>query len=117
ASPFVSTQDLAARAGLDRREMNILAAADALKPLSGERRQAQWQSALQMPQGLLRGSPIQEAQMPLLPPMPEGEAIVNDYHRLGLTLGRHPLALLRGRLQKQRFIPASRLLTDGWPNG
>src|SRR5690606_35270378 len=68
ASPFVSTQDLAARAGLDRREMNMLAAADALKPLSGERRQAQWQSALQMSQGLLRGSPIQETQIPLLPP-------------------------------------------------
>ena len=116
-SPFVSAQDLAARAALDRREMNVLAAANALKPLSGQRRQAQWESALQVPQGLLRGSPIKETQIPLLPPMPEGEHIVNDYHRLGLTLRRHPLALLRDRLQKQRFVPASRLLVEDWPNG
>lgn len=116
-APFASVQDLAARARLDRREMNALAAADALKPISGQRRLAQWQSALQTPPGLLRGSAITEAQLPLLPPMPEGENIVNDYRHLGLTLGRHPLALLRERLQKQRFLPADRLLAEDWPDG
>ncbi len=116
-APFRSAQDLAARAGLDRKEMNALAAANALKPLAGERRQAQWHAALQRPPGLLRGTPITENQTPLLPDMPEGEHIVNDYRHLGLTLGRHPLALLRARLEKQRFIPAERLLSTDWPNG
>ena len=40
-----------------------------------------------------------------------------DYGSLGLTLGRHPLALLRSRLRRLRLIPASQLLTlpDGSP--
>ncbi|MEA1079019.1 hypothetical protein U8M15_29425, partial [Klebsiella pneumoniae] len=41
----------------------------------------------------------------------EGEEIVGDYRAQGLTLGRHPLALLRERLLKQRFMPASDLMT------
>ena len=116
-APFTSVQDLATRASLDRHEMNALAAANALKPLAGERRQAQWHSALQRPPGLLRHTPITETQIPLLPPMSEGEHIVNDYRKLGLTLERHPLALLRARLSQQRFLPAQRLLAEDWPNG
>jgi error-prone DNA polymerase len=40
---------------------------------------------------------------------------VADYASLGLTLGRHPLALLRNRLTKQRMISAAdiRTLPDG----
>ncbi|HLU79237.1 MAG TPA: OB-fold nucleic acid binding domain-containing protein, partial [Burkholderiaceae bacterium] len=116
-APFRSAQDLAARAGLDRKEMNALAAANALKALAGERRQAQWHAALQRPPGMLRSTAITESQIPLLPPMSEGEHIVNDYRKLGLTLERHPLALLRPRLARQRFIPADQLLSDSWPNG
>jgi len=116
-APFRSTQDLASRASLDRKEMNALAAANALQPLAGERRQAQWHAALQRPPGMLRSTIISENQVPLLPDMPEGEQIVNDYRLLGLTLGRHPLALLRTRLDQQRFIPAERLLSSDWPDG
>ena len=36
----------------------------------------------------------------------EGEDIVADYRRLGLTLGRHPLALLRGRLGAMGMLAA-----------
>ncbi|MFT0850055.1 error-prone DNA polymerase [Achromobacter sp. F4_2707] len=114
-SPFSSAQDLATRASLDRHEMNALAAANALQALSGDRRQAQWQSALKAPKGLLRGAPIHEAQHPLLPPMSEGEHIVSDYQKTGLTLRRHPLALLRARLHRQQFVPADTLLAD-WPD-
>src|SRR5690606_40384805 len=97
--------------------MNALAAANALKALAGERRQAQSHAALQRPPGLLRSTAITESQIPLLPPMSEGEHIVNDYRKLGLTLERHPLALLRPRLARQRFIPADQVLSDNWPNG
>jgi error-prone DNA polymerase len=34
---------------------------------------------------------------------------VGDYRSQGLTLGRHPLALLRERLLEKRFMPASTL--------
>lgn len=114
-APFVSTQDLAARAGLDRRDMNALSAANAFEPLAGHRRQAQWQSALQAQDGLLREALILEDRSPALPAMSEGENIVNDYRYLGLTLGRHPLALLRSSLESRRFVPADRLLAD-WPD-
>jgi error-prone DNA polymerase len=39
----------------------------------------------------------------------EGEEIVADYGSLGLTLGRHPLALLRTRLAAKRYLSAMEL--------
>ena len=39
----------------------------------------------------------------------EGEDIVADYASLGLTLGRHPLALLRARLAALRLVTAAEL--------
>ena len=41
--------------------------------------------------------------------------MVADYRALGLTLGRHPLALLRGELAAFRVQPAAVL--RGYPNG
>jgi len=41
----------------------------------------------------------------------EGEDLVADYASLGLTLGRHPLALLREHLQRQRMHTAAELKT------
>jgi error-prone DNA polymerase len=47
--------------------------------------------------------------MPALPGPTEGEEIVADYASLGLTLGRHPLGLLRGRLNAGRFLTADEI--------
>jgi error-prone DNA polymerase len=65
---------------------------------------------------LLQHAPIHEIQ-PQLPPPTEGGNIVSDYASMGLTLGRHPLALLRRRLQGLRWLNAEQLhrLTDGSP--
>jgi error-prone DNA polymerase len=46
---------------------------------------------------------------PLLPAPTEGERIVADYASVGLTLGRHPLALLRERLRKKQLLSANEL--------
>jgi error-prone DNA polymerase len=46
---------------------------------------------------------------------PEGEEIVWDYAATGLTLRRHPLALLRAKLAERRFMTAAEL--DEMPNG
>ena len=108
-SPFTSTEDLALRAELDGKDMAALAAADALMSLSGHRRQQVWDATAQRRSpALLKGVPIHE-QVLLLPAAPEGEEIVGDYAALGLTLRRHPLALLRPRLSRMKLMSAEEL--------
>jgi error-prone DNA polymerase len=46
---------------------------------------------------------------PDLFPLTEGQDLVADYSSLGLSLGRHPLALLRDRLQRERLLTAAEL--------
>lgn len=110
--PFASVADLAARAGLARGELDALAAADALAALAGHRRQAAWAAAGAAPQAtqldLLTGVAVAESRPELAAPS-EGENLVADYASTGLTLGRHPLALLRERLAAQRFLSAAGL--------
>ncbi len=106
---FGSVDDLARRARLDVRDLHALAAADALRSLAGHRRQQVWQgSALKAAPKLLRDAPIDEAAL-ALPAAPEGEEIAHDYAALGLTLRRHPLALLRERLAPRGVRTANEL--------
>jgi error-prone DNA polymerase len=109
SSPFTDVDDLARRAELNRHDMEALAAAGALANLSGHRRNALWDvSGIERMPVILRGSSIHEAPATLIAPS-EGEDIVADYASLGLTLGRHPLALLRERLQRQHMLTAAEL--------
>ncbi len=106
---FDSVADLAQRASLNAHDMQALAAAGALAGLSGHRRNALWDvSGIECTSPLLAGAPIAEASPVLVAPT-EGENIVADYSSLGLTLGRHPLALLRERLTRQRMSSAAEL--------
>ena len=113
--PPLDAQDLAKRAGLDTPTLRILAAGDALRALSGHRRQQVWEAAAvdRMP-GLLDDAPPQEDWLEL-PAPPEGEDIVFDYAATGLTLRRHPLALLRPLLSQRRLLTAAELAQA--PNG
>jgi error-prone DNA polymerase len=107
--PFSSVADLARRAALDRADLQVLAAANALRALAGHRRDALWQAVGAVPdQDLLRPTTPRE-EVPDLPAPSEGDEIVGDYRSQGLTLGRHPLALLRERLLARRFLPAATL--------
>ena len=107
--PLRNAQDLARRANLDQPQMKALAAADALMGLSGHRRQQVWDAAaLRTAPALLKSAPVHEAPI-ALPAAPEGEAIVWDYASTGLTLRRHPLALLREELTKRRLMTAEQL--------
>ncbi len=110
-TPFASVSDLARRAQLDRRDLQILAGANALKSLAGNRRQALWQSVAAVPdRDILADSRIDD-ETPALGTPSEAEDIVSDYNASGLTLGRHPLSLLRPALLEQRLMPASTLHT------
>ncbi len=108
--PFESVADLARRARLDRGDLQVLAGANALRSLAGHRREALWQAVGAVPdRDLLRPTTVQE-DTPRLAAPSEGEEIVGDYRAQGLTLGRHPLALLRPQLLARRFMPASALM-------
>ena len=112
---FASVQDLAARAALDRGDLEALAAAGAFSALSGNRHLAFWEVA-----GTERPLPLEASLVdapheasheptPLLRTPTEGERIVADYASVGLTLGRHPLALLRDSLQSKHLLSAREL--------
>ena len=108
-APFASTQDLALRCALDAGDLKALASADALKSLSGHRRQQVWDaSALRPAPALLRGVPVDEAVLEL-PGAPEGEEVVFDYAATGLSLRAHPVALLRAQLLFQRLLTAAQM--------
>ncbi len=114
-APFDGAEDLSRRANLEQHEMRLLACADALASLSGHRRQQVWDAAaLHAPPELLRDAPVEEDILEL-PQAPEGEEIVFDYSALGLTLRRHPMALLRNRLTAMRYKSSGEL--HGLPNG
>ena len=108
-APFSSIDDLVRRADLNQRDSEALAAAGALASLSGHRRRAVWDVAgIERLPEVLERSTIAEAPADLASPS-EGEDIVADYASLGLSLGRHPLALLRSRLARQRMATAAEL--------
>ena len=106
---FADVADLARRGGLDRHDLQVLAAGNALHALAGHRRAALWQAAGAVPDRDLLRATTPEEDAPVLAAPSEGESIVSDYRSQGLTLGRHPLALLRKQLLAQRFLPASTL--------
>ena len=103
---FADVEDLARRARLDAKDLGALAAAGALKPFARNRHRARWSVAgIEKPAPLLDRARIPEA-IPMLKAPTEGEDIMADYRRMGLTLGRHPLALLRERLGAMGVLEA-----------
>ncbi|NGZ84261.1 error-prone DNA polymerase [Duganella aceris] len=115
AQPFASVADMARRADLDRHDLQVLAGGNALLRLAGNRRQALWQAVGATPDKDLLRPTTPDEEAPTLRPPTEGEEILGDYRSHGLTLGRHPLALLRAKLLEHRFMPAATLntYTDG----
>ncbi|MGO4378596.1 error-prone DNA polymerase [Pseudoduganella sp. RAF19] len=109
--PFTNVTDLARRADLNRHDLQVLAGANALRSLAGNRRQALWEAVGAVPDKDLLRPTKPEEELPQLKPPSEGDEIIGDYRAQGLTLGRHPLALLRPHLLSKRFMPAEVLNT------
>jgi error-prone DNA polymerase len=106
---FEGVQHLAEQARLDRRDMGCLAAAGALAGLGGHRHRAAWQVAgLEPTTPLMPEVRIAEG-IPLLRAPREGEDIVADYSHTGLTLRRHPVAMLRERLTERGLLDSCAL--------
>ncbi|MGE4335990.1 MAG: error-prone DNA polymerase [Pigmentiphaga sp.] len=105
--------DLVRRTGLEAFHRQRLAAAGALQSLAGHRRQAAWQAAAAEPDDLLAAR-LTEAPPRLAEPA-EAQDIVADYRVLGLSLRRHPLAVLRPVLAPRGVRTAQELAAT--PNG
>jgi len=115
ARAFESVHDLAQRAQLDRHDLHVLADANALSRLAGNRREALWHSVAAVPEKDMLAAAVGADDTPPLGTPTEGQNIVADYRSSGLTLRRHPLALLRARLLEKRLMPAANL--NGYRNG
>jgi error-prone DNA polymerase len=108
-APFASVEEVARRAGVGRRALEALAAADAFGTV-GSRRAALLAAAgfertgdlplfAAAEAGEARGDgPLLPEPAVDLPPQRVGEEVVEDYTATGLTLRPHPLALLRPAL-------------------
>jgi error-prone DNA polymerase len=113
---FLSLADVVQRAQLHNKDVDALAHANALVSLAGHRFQARWAA-----QGIDTVSPYNtrplDTELPLntvlplfsqehfqetpvvLPAPSQAQDLVEDYQSLKLTLGKHPLALLRSHPQ------------------
>ena len=109
-APFASVEDVAQRAALERHDLRVLAAANAFADFAGNRREACWAVAgIETHANILQHAPVNET-LALFPAPSEAQDLVADYRSLGLTLGRHPLALLRARLTRERLSSAANVL-------
>ncbi len=125
---FTSAEDLAHRACINDQHMRFLARAGALEHLSGHRHQAHWQVA-----GIDRPAPIfaqpgcspgstgkraeeeTNAQTVNLPVPSVTEDLLDDYRYTGLTLGPHPMAVLRNAEELHNYRTAHDL--EGFRQG
>jgi error-prone DNA polymerase len=106
--PFTHLEDLAHRAELDKGDLQALADADALSALiHSHRRQAAWAAGgIEKPSPVFPSPRIREA-VPMLRAPHAGESVCADYASTGLTLGPHPLALLRQQLRALGIITSA----------
>jgi error-prone DNA polymerase len=118
---FSSVIELQRAAGLRLSTLERLAAADGMRSIGLDRRQALWEvKALHAdePMPLFAWGEIPEAgeELPVqLPRMAESEHVVADYQTVRLSLKAHPMQFLRDRLQKIRAVSCAGLsrLADG----
>lgn len=112
--PYRDISDLAKRAQLRDHEITSLARAGALSTLSGNRFQAHWDAAgIERPTRLARHHTVAEPyHTDVVMPAPSvGENLVSDFRYLSLTLGKHPMQLLRDDTEFHRCVVAEDLLT------
>ena len=117
--PFADMAELKARARLDAGTMRRLAAADAVRSMQIDRRQALWEAralrdAPDLPLFAPREDEGKEERFDL-PQMPLCEHVVADYQTTRLSLKAHPMSFLRRSMTRQGYAPHAAL--DGMRNG
>ena len=114
-SPFENTDDLASRASIEcygnSRPRQLGCITRLVRPPAPD---AMGGRIPHQAAGHDAGVPVKEA-LPVITAAPEGEEILSDYASTGLTLRRHPLALLRPKLARMNLRSAMEL--DSCPPG
>ena len=117
-APFASIQDFVNRVPEVRKdELRKLSLVGALNSIENtDRRNTLWTSAAAIqPAGTLFQATETAAASHALKPMTNSERLNADFQGTHLTIGRHPMAFHRARLNQLGIIPANRLLSV--PNG
>ncbi len=109
-APYASVDEVWRRAQVGTGSLSRLAEADAFQPsLRLARREAAWAIKglrdVALPLFDQPGASDLNEPAPALKAMTEGREIIADYSHVGLSLRRHPLALLRPELQALGRVP------------
>ncbi len=113
AVPYRDPADVWRRGGLDKRQILILARADAFASMGLSRRDVLWAvrtfSEASLP--LLDHRPALRDLEPAvtLPKLTTGEQVVDDYSSLSMSLRAHPLQLLRPTLSERRMAHSGKV--------
>jgi error-prone DNA polymerase len=110
-APYSCTGDFAARSGLGRPGLASLAWAGAVDVLACDRRAALWQLGVAAPGERMDGGtqlalPLDLPAAPRLRELKDWESLLADYGTTGVTLGAHPLELLRPTLPAEAVTSA-----------
>jgi error-prone DNA polymerase len=111
-TPFASIEDLARRANLPQRAMNLLADADAFRSVQKERREALWDVRRTPPKQLALFAAADVPELGVepdahLPAMPLSEQVAADYQTTRLSLKGHPMAFLRERFAAEGILSSA----------
>lgn len=117
---FSHVQELARKAQLNDQQLGFLARSGALSQLAGHRHQAHWDvTGISTPLALEQHALSPTAPLPPATVSPQDAAILhapsvtedmfNDYRYTGLTLGPHPMTLLREHPELRGFRRAADL--------
>ena len=110
-APYSCIGDFAARSGLGRPGLASLAWTGAVDALAGDRRAALWQLGVAAPGERIDGGtqlalPLDLPAAPGLRELNDWESLLADYGTTGVTLGAHPLELLRPTLPAEAVTSA-----------
>ncbi len=110
--PFAGIEDLARRASLPQRAMNLLADADAFRSLAKDRREALWDVRRTPPKQLALFAAADAPELGVepdahLPAMPLSEQVAADYQTTRLSLKAHPMAFLRDRFAAEGILSSA----------
>lgn len=94
--PFASLDDFATRTQFSDSDIACLSSADAFREITGNRYQTRWQAAGLLPSSALL-SPEEEIDDLLMQGPSTEKNVIEDYASIGLTLRKHPMALLRSQ--------------------
>lgn len=105
---FSSIQQMQALVVMDRRSWQLMAAAGAFNAISNNRFNVSWQ--LHLSDDALPLAPCVKEEKQITVPLPnEVEELTMDYRYVGLSLGRHPMELLRERGVLKRCVSSAGL--------